>query len=330
MLLLLAAIGGTALADQPKNLGIGKPITEAQIAPWNIDVVGLTGAGLPPGKGSVAEGTTIWESKCASCHGVFGEGAGKFPVIAGGAGSLKADTPEKTVGSYWPYAPTLFDYIKRAMPFYAPQSLTDHEVYALTAYVLNLNDIVPKTAVLDASTLAAIKMPNRDGFIRAEWDTKNVACMSNCKPGPAKISSDLVSLHVTPDEKEAGSVGSSIDIGEISAAENKAAASPAPPVAGKVAIDVTAKSTAVSFAQVAPIIAQRCTACHGAKPTVAGFSTAPMGIKFDTPAEIKAQVATIKSQSVTSHQMPLGNMTHMTDAERTLIGKWIAAGASLK
>ncbi|GAC1403051.1 MAG: hypothetical protein NVSMB64_04010 [Candidatus Velthaea sp.] len=315
VLLLLAGIGGTAMADQPKNLGIGKPITEAQIAPWNIDVVGLTGAGLPPGKGSVAEGTTIWEAKCASCHGVFGEGAGKFPVIAGGAGSLKADTPEKTVGSYWPYAPTLFDYIKRAMPFYAPQSLSDHEVYALTAYILNLNDIVPKTAVLDAPTLAAIKMPNRDGFIKAEWDTKNVACMSNCKPGPAKITSDLVNLHVTPDEKESGSVGSPVDIGSISATEEKPAASPA---------------AGVNFAQVAPIISQRCTVCHGAKPTLAGFSSAPMGIKFDTPAEIKAQVATIKSQSVTSHQMPLGNITHMTDAERTLIGKWIAGGAPLK
>ena len=324
---IIAAIGGTALAEQPKPSGFGKPITEAQIAPWNIDVNGLTGAGLPPGHGSVDEGTAIWEAKCSSCHGVFGEGAGKFPVIAGGLGSLKADQPEKTVGSYWPYAPTLFDYIKRAMPFYAPQSLSDHEVYALTAYVLNLNDVVPKSAVMDGASLAAIKMPNRDGFIRAQWDTKNVACMSNCKPGPAKITSDLVNLHVTPDEKEAGSVGSTIDIGDLVTTDVKS--EPAV-VAAKSVGSTPAKATGVSFAQVAPIIAQRCTVCHGAKPSVAGFATAPMGIKFDTPAQIKAQVAKIDAQSVTGRQMPLGNLTHMTDGERALLGKWIANGALLK
>ena len=308
---IAAFVGASALADAGTRYGFGTPIAPADIAPWNIDVNGLTGAGLPPGSGSVAQGAQIWETKCAACHGEFGEGAGRFPVIAGGAGTLKDDVPQKTVGSFWPYAPTLFDYIKRAMPFPAPQSLTNDEVYALTAYVLNLNDIVPKTAVLDATSLAAVHMPNRAGFIKARWDTKNVVCMSACKPAPVKITSDLVNLHVTPDEHESGNVGST----------SAAMSLPAPAAA--------AAGPAVTFADVAPIIAQRCTVCHSAKPTQAGFTSAPDGIAFDAPARIKAQSAQIVGQAVRTHQMPLGNLTHMTDKERALVGAWVAAGAPL-
>lgn len=316
----IAAICATAFAAAGQHYGFGKPITEAQIAPWNIDVNGLTGAGLPPGQGTVAQGTKVWEAKCASCHGTFGEGADKYPVVVGGKGTLTQDRPEKTVGSYWPYAPTLFDYIKRAMPFPAPQSLTNDEVYAVTAYILNLDDIVPTSAVMDAKSLAAVKMPNRDGFIKAQWDTKNVVCMVNCAPTPVKITSDLVSLHVTPDEKEVGNVGSTVDLGDVDAANAKPA----------VAAGNSPSAARVKFTQIAPIVAQRCTVCHASKPTHSGFSSAPVGIKFDTPAEIKSQAGQIKSQSVTSHRMPLGNVTHMTDSERALLGQWIAEGASLQ
>lgn len=326
-LLAMALIGATAQAGTGPTYHLGTPVTPAQLSKWDIDVNGLTGAGLPPGHGSVNQGSKIWESKCAYCHGDFGEGAGKFPVIAGGAGSLKSDRPEKTVGSFWPYAPTLFDYIKRAMPFPAPQSLSNDEVYALSAYILNLNDIVPKTAVMDATTLAAVKMPNRHGFIKAHWDTKNTACMKNCLSTPLKVTSDLVSLHVTPEEKEVGDVGSTVDRGPLDAAPAKAATAPA-----ATASTGSAHATAAgpTFAQIAPIIAQRCTVCHSSKPTQAGFSSAPMGVLFNTPAQIKSQVVKIKAQAVTSHLMPIGNMTHMTDAERALIGKWIADGAPLK
>ena len=320
----VAAIGGSAFAIAGPQYGIGTPVTEAQIAPWNIDVNGLTGAGLPPGHGSVAEGTKLWEAKCAVCHGEFGEGAGKFPVLAGGMGTLKDERPEKTVGSYWPFAPTLFDYIKRAMPFPAPQSLTDAETYALTAYILNLNDIVPKDAVMDAKSLAAVRMPNRDGFVQAAWDTKNTPCMTNCAIAPVKITSDLVNLRVTPDEKEVGNVGSLVDRGPI--ADDLEPTVAAPAAAGRAA----PKKTEAVFPQVASIIAQRCTVCHSMKPTQPGFSSAPMGVKFDTPVEIKAQATQIKAQSVASHQMPLGNMTHMTDKERAVLGRWVAAGAPLK
>jgi len=323
----IVALAGFAIADAGQQYNIGKPVTEAHIASWDIDVNGLTGAGLPPGQGSVAQGTKVWEAKCSSCHGEFGEGAGKFPVIAGGTGTLTAERPDKTVGSYWPYAPTLFDYIKRAMPFPAPQSLSNDEVYAVTAYVLNLNDVVPKDAMVDAKALAAIKMPNRDGFIKAEWDTKNVVCMSKCAPAPVKITSDLVNLHVTPEEKEVGNVGSTVDRGNIEeSADTTAAAATTAHGTGPGA----KAASGPTFEQVQPIMAQRCTVCHSGKPTQAGFSSAPMGVKFDTPAEIKAQVAQIKALTVTSRQMPLGNMTHMTDKERGLLGTWIAAGAPIK
>jgi cytochrome c len=316
IVVLLGAGTAAALADGGQRYGIGTPVTQAQIAPWDIDINGLTGAGLPPGDGSVDAGSKIWEAKCAVCHGEFGEGAGRFPVIAGGRGSLKDDAPNKTVGSYWPYAPTLFDYIKRAMPFPAPQSLTNDEVYALTAYILNLNDIVPSSAVMDATSLAAVKMPNRNGFVVGEWDTKNTACEHNCAPAPARITSDLVNLHVTPNETEVGDVGSTIEL---------PTPTPAPIAAG-----AQLRTPEVTFAQVAPIIAQRCGVCHAARPTQAGVSSAPMGIAFDTFAEIKARAAQINAQSVTSQAMPLANITHMTAGERALIGQWIAAGAPLK
>lgn len=324
-LLVMVLIGASAQARSTPPYHLGTPVTPGQLANWDIDVNGLTGAGLPPGHGSVDQGSKIWEAKCAYCHGDFGEGAGKYPVIAGGAGSLTSERPEKTVGSFWPYAPTLFDYIKRAMPFPAPQSLSNDEVYSLTAYILNLNDVVPKTAVMDATTLAAVKMPNRNGFIKAEWDTKNTACMKNCLSAPLKVTSDLVNLHVTPEEKEVGNVGSTVDRGPLDAPAVAVA-----PAAIKETTSVAVAASGVTFATIAPIMAQRCTVCHSSKPTQPGFSAAPMGIKFDTPAEIKAQAAKIKTQAVSSHLMPIGNVTHMTDAERATLGKWIAAGAPLK
>ncbi len=122
--------------------GIGTPATAGETAGWDIDIR-PDGKGLPPGSGSVEDGEMMYEEQCASCHGSFGEGVGRYPVLSGGEGTLTAERPEKTVGSYWPYASTLWDYIHRAMPFPQPQSLTDEEVYAITAYVLYLNDLVP-------------------------------------------------------------------------------------------------------------------------------------------------------------------------------------------
>nr|WP_284508354.1 MULTISPECIES: cytochrome c [unclassified Caballeronia] len=142
---------------------IGTPVSAADIAAWNIDVA-PDGRGLPAGSGDVVTGARIFAAKCASCHGAKGEGVLGDRLI-GGRGTLASEKPVRTVGSYWPYATTLFDYIRRAMPYNAPQSLSADEVYAVSAWILNQNGIVPDDARLDAHSLAAIRMPNRDGFV---------------------------------------------------------------------------------------------------------------------------------------------------------------------
>ena len=155
----LAASG--ALAQAPK---FGAPASEADIAAWNTEI-SPDGAGLPPGQGSVAEGEKIFAAKCQACHGEKGAGKPNDQLV-GGFGTLATpDKPAvKTVGSYWPYATTLFDYTRRAMPWTAPKSLSDQEVYAIAAYILHLNDIVPADAVMNAQTLPKVAMPNREGF----------------------------------------------------------------------------------------------------------------------------------------------------------------------
>ena len=124
-----------------KTLGIGREATPEEIAGWDIDIR-PDGQGLPPGKGTVKQGEPLYVERCAACHGEFGESAGRWPILAGGAGTLASHDPVKSVGSYWPYASTLLDYIRRSMPFGAAQSLTNDELYAITAYVLYLNDVI--------------------------------------------------------------------------------------------------------------------------------------------------------------------------------------------
>ena len=160
----IAAATG-AIAAEPASLGLGRAATPQEIAAEDIDVRG-DGAGLPTGKGSVAQGEALYASQCSACHGERGEKpvAGSLRLV-GGEGTLATPGAVQTVGSYWPYAPTLFDYIRRAMPFPAPESLTADQVYALTAYVLSLNKIVPDDAVLDADSLSKVRMPNRGGFL---------------------------------------------------------------------------------------------------------------------------------------------------------------------
>src|ERR1700724_2827068 len=159
--------------------GIGRPATAAEIAGWNIDI-DRYGNHLPPGSGSVSHGQEVFDQQCAACHGARGEG-GVGDRLVGGQGTLATPKPVKTVGSYWPYAPTLFDYIRRAMPQNAPESLSNDDVYAVSAYILNLNGLLPADATLDAGTLSAIKMPNRNMFVGdPRPDVKNPACMTGC------------------------------------------------------------------------------------------------------------------------------------------------------
>jgi cytochrome c len=139
------------------------PADPGRIAAWDLTIL-PNGAGLPPGHGSVGEGGAIFSEKCQMCHGLEGRGQ-PADRLTGGVGSLTSSQPVKTVASYWPYATTVFDYIRRAMPVTHPHSLNDHEVYSLVAYILSIDGIVKKDAVLDAKSLPKIKMPNRNGFI---------------------------------------------------------------------------------------------------------------------------------------------------------------------
>ena len=179
LLLTFISLVSAANAQEHSPYGIGRTATAAEIAGWNIDV-GRDGRGLPPGSGSVAHGREVFEQQCAACHGDKGLG-GVGDELVGGQGTLATPHPVKTVGSYWPYAPTLFDYIRRAMPQNAPGSLPNEDVYAVSAYILSLNGLLPADAVLDAKTMAAIKMPNRNMFVSdSRPDVKNPACQKNC------------------------------------------------------------------------------------------------------------------------------------------------------
>ena len=162
-LAVLSQASPGAPADEPGGYGFGRPATDEEIRAWNIDIA-PTGEGLPPGEGTAKRGAQIYAAKCAACHGPTGKEGPKDRLV-GGQGTLNTPKPIKTIGSYWPYATTLYDYIDRAMPFNAPQSLTPDEIYSVTAWLLFQNGIIPEDAVIDARTLPLVRMPNRDGFI---------------------------------------------------------------------------------------------------------------------------------------------------------------------
>jgi S-disulfanyl-L-cysteine oxidoreductase SoxD len=169
-----------AAAEDAQRLNVGQVVSETDLSSWNIDI-GVDGAGLPPGRGSVSQGKAIYENKCIGCHGAEGRGQ-PMDRLAGGQGTLKSDKPVKTIGSYWPYATTVFDYVRRAMPLDKPQSLSADEVYALTAYLLHLNKLVGSRAIMSAQTLPKVRMPNQTAF-RADPrpDVTNSACQRDCQ-----------------------------------------------------------------------------------------------------------------------------------------------------
>jgi cytochrome c len=198
--------GGVAAAGGPKKHDLGRPATAAEVKAWDIDVR-PDGQGLPEGQGKVSDGEKIYAEQCAACHGDFGEGVDRWPVLVGGSGTLKSDRPVKTIGSYWPYASTVFDYVKRAMPFGNAQSLSNDQVYALTAYLLYMNEVIKDdNFVLSKNNFASIKMPNEKNFIAdGRPDTPLVSakapCMKDCK-AEVKITSRARVLDVTPKTKK--------------------------------------------------------------------------------------------------------------------------------
>lgn len=194
-------------AKATSKLGLGRVALPEEISAWDIDVR-PDGKGLPPGKGTVKEGDQLFQAQCAACHGEFGEGVGRWPVLAGGHGTLKADRPDKTIGSFWPDLSTVFDYVKRAMPFGNAQSLSNDDVYALTAYLLSMNDIIKdENFELSDKNFLSIKMPNAAAFYDDNRETAEKhfwvkePCMKNCRPAAPKVTGRAISIDVTPDSK---------------------------------------------------------------------------------------------------------------------------------
>jgi S-disulfanyl-L-cysteine oxidoreductase SoxD len=200
------ARGNAAAAKPSAKIGLGREALPAEIAAWDTDVR-PDGSGLPPGRGTARQGDQLFQQRCASCHGEFGQGEGRLSALAGGRGSLKADRPDKTIGSFWSDVSTLYDYIKRTMPYGNARSLTDDETYALVAFLLHLNDIVrDEDFELNERNFTSIKMPNADAFFADDRETSERKfwnrnpCMKNCR-GVPKVTSKATSLDVTPGGK---------------------------------------------------------------------------------------------------------------------------------
>ena len=199
-LLAATAMTGPVLAG---NYGLGRPALPEEIAAWDLDVR-PDGTGLPPGSGDVLTGEEVFADKCGICHGDFAEGVDNWPKLAGGMDTLDHEDPLKTVGSYWPYLSTTWDYVNRSMPFGDAQSLNADEVYAIVAYILYSNDLVDEEFVLSNETFLDVEMPNRDGFIiddrrTAEAHFVGEPCMSACKE-TVKVTMRAAVLDVTPEE----------------------------------------------------------------------------------------------------------------------------------
>lgn len=213
-----AASTPAAAAAVPTHgvLHLGRKATAEEIAAWDIDVR-PDGVGLPEGRGTVAQGEVLFTERCASCHGDFGEGTGRWPVLAGGRDTLKADRPEKTIGSYWPYLSTVYDYVRRAMPFGDARSLSDDDVYAITAYLLYLNDVVTDDSFeLSSENFASIKLPNEANFIADDraaephYANKAEPCMKDCK-ADVKITMRARVLDVTPEAGKGNEGATKVD-----------------------------------------------------------------------------------------------------------------------
>lgn len=263
---LPAVMTPAAAAEQDAKagkFGLGRPALPEEIAAWDIDVR-PDGTGLPEGSGTVKEGEKIYVEQCAVCHGDFGEGIGRWPELAGGEGTLASDDPVKTVGSYWPYLSTVYDYIHRAMPFGNAQSLSDDQVYALTAYILFLNYIVEDMDFeLSKENFTDIRMPNGGQFFmddreQTEFDRfKREPCVTDCKDS-VEITKRAQVLDVTPEdeaarkrrEEVAASSGTEEPGGAAKEAETEVAAAD------------TAAATDAALVAEGEKVFRKCKACH--------------------------------------------------------------------
>jgi cytochrome c2 len=265
----LALVAAIAMPLHAETLGLGRAATPEEVAAWDIDVR-PDGLGLPEGSGDALTGEEVFTKKCASCHGDFAEGVGRWPVLAGGQGTLASQNPVKTVGSYWPYLSTAWDYVHRAMPFGEAQSLSDDEVYAIVAYILYSNNLEDDDFTLSRDNFLDVEMPNADGFFPDDrtksplWGPREV-CMKNCKP-QVEITRRAAVLDVTPESEDD-------DTSEAADTEETLVVAAAEP-----AIDE-------ALAKKGEKVFKKCKACHqvgdGAKnkvgPMLTGVVGSPIG-----------------------------------------------------
>ncbi|WP_418904518.1 c-type cytochrome [Cereibacter sphaeroides] len=202
--LLIAALLAAGPVAAAEGTGLGRLALPEEVAAWDLDIR-PDGLGLPEGSGDVATGEELFSERCAVCHGEFGEGVDNWPKLAGGQGTLDQADPQKTIGSYWPYLSTAWDYVHRAMPFGNARSLTVDETYAIVAYLLYNNDLVDEDFTLSRENFLSVQMPNADGFFLDDRATSEIPafskppCMTDCKTD-VKITMHATVLDVTPDD----------------------------------------------------------------------------------------------------------------------------------
>ena len=344
----LFAAAGFASAQSTAYPGVGRPATAKEVAAWDIDVR-PDFKGLPPGSGSVSQGQDVWEAKCASCHGVFGESNEVFSPLVGGttkddirtgnvANLKRADFPGRTTMMKVATVSTLWDYINRAMPWTSPKSLKPDEVYAVTAYLLSLADVVPENFVLTDKNIAEVqkRMPNRNGMTtqHAMWpgkefkginkpDTGNVACMKDCIP-EAKVASML------PDYAR-NAHGNLADqnrlVGQQHGAntavpENKSAA-----LGATVSVPATSKPPAKVVDPALALLAKHnCTACHAQNTKVVGPSFIEIAKKYPGKAEYLAGKIKVGGAGVWG-PIPMPAQS-APEADIKSMANWLAAGAA--
>jgi cytochrome c len=276
------------------QFGLGRPALPEEIAAWDKDVA-PDGTGLPVGSGSVEVGEEVFAENCAICHGDFAEGVDNWPKLAGGEGTLADKDPLKTVGSYWPYLSTTWDYVNRSMPFGAAQTLSPDDVYAIVAYILYSNDLVDDDFVLSNENFLDVEMPNADGFIVDDRETsekhfwKAEPCMTDCKDS-VEITMRAAVLDVTPDEDAAEPTAMAEDHAAAVVEDAKTAPAPEPEVA---ALDP-------DLVKQGEKVFKKCKACHqvgeGAKhrtgPILNGIVGAAAGaaddFKYSKPMQAAA------------------------------------------
>lgn len=337
IILALALAGATNVAlaqGAAPGYGFGKPASPAQIAGWDIDVR-PDGHGVKKGRGSVEQGQAIYDAKCASCHGTFGE-SNNYIVIAGGVdkGDLKTGRAAslrggeiRTLGNKLNYATTLWDYINRAMPWTNPQSLSPDEVYAVTAYVLHLNDIVPADFVLDDQNLLTLPMPNRNGFttahgmasVKGKPDVQGSACMSDCVKGETKVTSILPEFARNVHGSIALQVRGYGPIRGIDTTRHEPGKGGAAPVApAKPAVEVEAL-----------LKAKGCVACHGISNKIVGPAYRDVAAKYQGKPEAAPYLVKKMHEGGAGvwGAVPMPAQAGLSDADANAIAQWLIAGA---